>query len=118
MQMAWMRHLTKIASGFSKNEEPQESFDCCSIAHALGKYVFVYMSKEKNYKRSPPRVLNTVKEQSDSGLMLLAGGCLGQMFRLTPFIYYSIANEKFNNYHNFTNRQYHLTYISILNLQI
>lgn len=91
IQIEWRKSVVKYAresSHFEVMHGTVESFsyhrDC--IMQAIGKHCFSYLQNtvgcnEINKKKSN-KVTKNIKQQDTVGLQVLAGGCLGQMFRL------------------------------------
>ena len=87
IHMEWTRYLTgAVYCVVTDNDDPAIVIDpavqvhCCAILQTIGKYIYIHKSKE--IKNTVSAVKLDVKEQTDSGLLLLGSGCVGQMFRL------------------------------------
>ena len=75
--MRWMEYLTDTAKEVCDSKE--HLFHYCCIMQTIGKYIYIHASRSCDISRE---VKPVVKEQSDSGLLLVASGCLGQMCKL------------------------------------
>jgi hypothetical protein len=67
--------------GFSQKMEKFAYHRDC-IMQSIGKHSFSYLQNASKTKLRPPTTTKKHKNQSDSGIRVLAGGVLGQMFRL------------------------------------
>ena len=63
-------------------DNSQNIFHYCSITNTIGKYVYIYLTSRSKHELNTESPLVTVEQQSHSGLLLLASGCLGRMFHL------------------------------------
>ena len=76
--MRWTEYLTDTAKEVCDSKE--HLFHYCCIIQTIGKYIYIHASR--NCDTSREVISPLVKELSDSGLLLVASGCLGQMFKL------------------------------------
>ena len=89
-QVAWTDYLTDLATSshlsYLLNDYEDGLFHLCSLVQTAGKYAYVFLVKQTTNPNSTcaPAMapINRISEQSDSGLLMLGSGCIGQMFRL------------------------------------
>jgi len=80
VQIEWTQFLTKQAQILCADKEHQCIHYCC-ITQTVGKYLYIYKTTDTQKPNAKNSSL-TVSHQSDAGLLMLASGCLGKMFKL------------------------------------
>ena len=88
MQIEWTDEVVKLCLAYDVSDFGEianikdKDFHLNAIIHTVGKYVCSFL-KRNNVSTLPTSTGKTYhKKQSDSGLQVLAGGILGEMFKL------------------------------------